>query len=155
MQRIVYKTLICSMPMGDYCEQARQTKALPALLTRLNHLERVPAHSAGTGHMQEPQDTNIDMCKQVGTAHRVCRASPQVESEEHKVSIVVEANAVIHPGAVVVHPQHTPASRSYPAERGVYVYTLPSQASYRSCMQSCVCCTFITTNVRSYCTVLT
>lgn len=48
-------------------------------------------------------------------AHRVRRPKPQVEGEQHKEAIVVEADAVVHPGTVVIHSQHTPAAMTDPS----------------------------------------
>ena len=42
-------------------------------------------------------------------AYRIKASQTQIEDKQDKIAVVVEADAVVHPGTVVIHLQHTPA----------------------------------------------
>lgn len=48
----------------------------------------------------------IAACSEGSEAHRVCAAKREIEQKEEEVTVVVVADAVVHPRAVVIHAQH-------------------------------------------------
>ena len=46
-----------------------------------------------------------------GGTHRIETPQAQIHDEQHKISVIVEADAVVHPWTVMVHLQHTPADQ--------------------------------------------
>ena len=42
-------------------------------------------------------------------AYCIHAAQAQIQYKQDKIALVIEADAVVHPGTVVIHLQHTPA----------------------------------------------
>lgn len=40
--------------------------------------------------------------------HCISCSKPHVEGEQHKISVIMEANAIVHPGAMMIHSQYAP-----------------------------------------------